>query len=226
MERLSTGEVVKSPWPGPRAEACRRDITAEFQIYARLGTHPRLVEIIDWDPKECVLTMEYMSNGSLKDFILAKNDSISLPQRLRWAREAAEGLELLHAADVVHCDIEPKNFFLDTYLNLKIADFSGSSLNGCQPSACANDRFLHPDFDWRRQPVAQDDLFGLGSLIYFIMAGQYPFHELASDEVEANYKAREFPDVESIECGDIIKRCWNLEVGSAKEVLQSLQEKM
>jgi serine/threonine protein kinase len=127
---------------------------------------------------------------------------------------------------VVHCDIEPKNFFLDTYLNLKIADFSGSSLNGCQPSACANDRFLHPDFDWRRQPVAQDDLFGLGSLIYFIMAGQYPFHELASDEVEANYKAREFPDVESIECGDIIKRCWNLEVGSAKEVLQSLQEKM
>jgi serine/threonine protein kinase len=92
VERLSTGEIVKSPWPGPRAEACRRDITTEFQIYTTLGAHPRLVEIIDWDPKECVLTMEYMSNGSLKDFILAKNDSISLPQRLQWAREAAEGL--------------------------------------------------------------------------------------------------------------------------------------
>ena len=223
---MSTGEIVKSPWPGPGAQSCCRDITTESQIYARLGAHSRLVKIINWDPKECALTMEYMSNGNLKDFIFAKNNSISQSQRLQWAREAAEGLQLLHAADVFHCDIHPKNFFLDTYLNLKIADFSGSSINGSQPSACASERFSPPDFDWRRQPVAQDDLFGLGSLIYFIMEGQYPFNELTSDEVEANYKAYKFPDVGSIECGDIIERCWNLEAGSAKEVFKSLQEKI
>jgi serine/threonine protein kinase len=222
VERLSTGEVVKSPWPGHRVEACRRDITTESQIYARLGAHSRLVKVIGWDPKECVLTMEYMSNGNLKDFIPANNDSISPPQRFQWAREAAEGLQLLHAADVIHCDVEPKNFLLDTYLNLKIADFGGSSLNGSQAAACAKERFSPPDFDWRSQPVKQDDLFGLGSLIYFIMAGQYPFPELASEEVQAKYKAHEFPDVESIKCRDIIKRCWHLEAGSAKEILQSL----
>ncbi|TAQ87531.1 hypothetical protein B7494_g4113 [Chlorociboria aeruginascens] len=168
--------------------------------------------------------MEYMNNGTLKDFILAKNESISMMQRLQWAREAAEELQLLHTANVIHCDVEPKNFFLDTNLHLKIADFSGSSLDGYQPSACASQRFTPPDFDWQRQPVAQDDLFGLGSLIYFIMTGQYPFHEVASDEVEANYKANKFPDVGSIKYGDIIKRCWNLEVGSAEDVLRSLRD--
>lgn len=206
------------------AEGCRRDITTEFEIYTRLGPHPRLVRIIDWDPKECVLTMEYMDNGSLKDFILAKNDSVSTAQRLQWAREAAEGLQLLHAVDVIHCDVEPKNFFLDANLHLKIADFSGSSLDGYQPSACVNPRFLHPNFDWRHQPVAQDDLFSLGSLIYFIMTGHYPFHELASDEVETNYKNHKFPDVSGVICGDVIRRCWNLELSSAQDVLQSLKD--
>jgi serine/threonine protein kinase len=225
VELLPTGEVVKSPWTGPRAKDCRKDITTEFEIYTRLGPHPRLVLIIDWDPEECVLTMEHMSNGSLKDFILARNDSISMPQRLQWAREAAEGLQLLHTANLIHCDINPKNFLLDNNLNLKIADFSGSSLDGYQPSACASDRFLLPGFDWRRQPVAQDDLFGLGSLIYFIMTGQYLFQELASDEVQVNYKAHSFPDVRSIECGDIIKQCWNFEAGTVQNVIQYLQER-
>lgn len=65
-------------------------------------------------------------------------------------------------------------------------------------------------------------IFGLGSLIYFIITGQYPFEELASDEVELNYNARRFPDVESVKCGDVIKRCWNLEAGSAQDVYQAL----
>lgn len=168
--------------------------------------------------------MEYMSNGSLKDFIDAKNNVISTPQRLQWAREAAEGLQVLHAANIINCDVDPKNLFLNADLSLKIAYFSGSSLNGLSSSACASQRFLLPNFDWRRPPVVQDDLFSLGSLIYFIMTGQYPFQELASDEVEANYKAYRFPNDESVDYRDVIKRCWSLEANSAQDVYLSLQK--
>ena len=45
---------------------------------------------------------------------------ISLAQRLQWTRQGAEGLQLLHDADVIHSDVEPKNFLLYTNLNLKI----------------------------------------------------------------------------------------------------------
>ena len=44
-------------------------MTTESEIYKKLGPHPRLVKIIDWDPKECVLTIEYMPNGCLKDYL-------------------------------------------------------------------------------------------------------------------------------------------------------------
>lgn len=195
----------------------------ERDIYERLGHHPRLLRIRGWDPEHCVLTMEYAPNGSLKDFLRAHNGRISATQRRRWVQEAAEGLQLLHAAGVIHCDVEPRNFLLDADLGIKIADFGGSSLHGAQPSACAGARFLPPNFDWRRRPTIEDDLFGLGSTIYFIMTGRYPFAELDSDAVEANYRAGKFPDLEGVTCGDIIMRCWSSEIGSAQSICASIQ---
>ncbi|KAI9737010.1 MAG: hypothetical protein M1834_000599 [Cirrosporium novae-zelandiae] len=232
VERLPCGDVVKSPWPGDEREAeCRRDMAIEAQIYQRLGPHPRLVKVIDWDPETCVLTMEYMPNGSLKDFLHAHNDDISMPQRLQWIRQAAEGLQLLHSAGVIHCDIGPRNFLLDAALDLKIADFSGSSLDGSSASVCAGTRFSLPDFSWNDPPTVRQDLFGLGSTIYCIMTrtGQCPFGDLPSNQVEKLYAASEFPDVSEIvigmpRVGEIIKRCWRCEVGSAKEVYDYIQQ--
>lgn len=168
--------------------------------------------------------MEYAANGSLKDFLLAQNDKISIKQRLHWAQEAAEGLQLLHDAKVIHCDVEPRNFLVDTNLGIKIADFGGSSFQGSQPSACAGARFLPPNFDWCRRPTVEDDLFGLGSTIYFIMTGHYPFAELDSDAIEANYRAHKFPDVKGIICGDMIKQCWSSEIGSAQVIYELIQD--
>lgn len=91
IELMPSGHVAKSPWTGREAALCRRELTLESQIYEILGPHPRLVKIIAWDPTECVLVMEFMPNGCLKDYLLAHND-ISTTQRLRWAQEAAEGL--------------------------------------------------------------------------------------------------------------------------------------
>lgn len=146
VERLPTGDVVKTPWPGLHAAHCRRDMTTEANIYKRLGPHPRLVKMIDWNPDDCCLTMEYMSNGCLKDYLRAHNEEISTLQRLQWIQEAAEGLQLLHSANIIHCDVEPKNFLLDADLGLRIADFSGSSLDGLQALACAGTRFEPPGF--------------------------------------------------------------------------------
>jgi len=226
VERLPSGDVVKSPWPGSRAADCRRDMMTEGQIYKRLGPHPRLVRMINWDPDEYSLTMEYMPNGCLKDYLLAHNDEISTTQRLQWILEAAEGLQLLHSANIIHCDVGPRNFLLDADLGLRIADFSGSSFEGSHASACVDTRFLPPDFSLHRMPTVHDDLYGFGSTIYSIMTGQSPFQELPSNEVKKLYKAHKFPDVTGIPCGEIIKRCWRYEFVSAQEIYDLIQTKM
>ena len=207
LEILPCGNIVKSPWPGQFEKHSRRDLTIEYEIYSKVGRHPRLVKIIDWNPQDCVLTMEYMRNGNLQTF-LARNDTVAEAQRLRWAQDAAEGVQLLHDANILHCDINPKNFLLDAQLGLKIADFGGSSLAGSKPSAYSGLLFSLPDRCWRDPPTVQDDLFALGTTIYFIMTCQLPFPGLSDGGIEENYWNHKFPDVSRIVCGQSIKRCW------------------
>ncbi|KAJ0162037.1 Cytoplasmic tyrosine-protein kinase BMX [Colletotrichum tanaceti] len=222
----STGVVVKTPWEGEDAAQCRKDMLTEARVYQRLGRHPRLVALLDWDPEHYTLTLEYMPNGSLRDYLKADPNGISAVQRLTWAKEAAEGVQLLHSANVIHCDVGPRNFLVGGDLGLRIADFSGSSLDGSRASACPGIRFTRPGFDWRTAPRVQDDIFSLGSTIYTLIMGQEPFRELDSDEVETRYAAHTFPDVTDQPCSDIVQACWEGSISSAQEVVDLLAAKL
>jgi serine/threonine protein kinase len=175
---------------------------------------------VELDPEDCVLTREYTPNGSLKGYLCAHNNKISMAQRLRWT---AEGLQLSDSADVIHRDVEPKSPLLDADLVLKIADFSSSSLNGSQPSACVGTKFLQPNFNWRKPLTIQQDLFSFGSTIYNTMTWQAPFQELQSNEATELYKTNAFPSVTRILYREITEQCWHYEVASAQEIYDSMQ---
>jgi serine/threonine protein kinase len=233
VERLDSGDVVKSPWTGrPSASDCRQDMAIEAQIYERLGTHPRLVPFKHWDPVSHVMTLEYMPNGNLKEYVRKHRQEISLSQRQQWVREAIEGVELLHSHNVIQCDVGPHNFLLDTDLSLKICDFGGSSLDGSRAKVAPGVRYSLPslrgttvkdDLSALREMMVKEDLFGLGSTIYFIATGHEPYEELADeDQVEKLYKDGVFPELSDVPFAEIIALCWRQEAESAKRIIELL----
>lgn len=221
VELLSTGDIIKRPWPsGDRTPECRRELAQESEIYDRLGRHPRLVEKKGWDPADYALLLEYMSNGTLKDYLCAHPD-VSLNQRLKWAQQAAEGVHLLNSSGVVHCDVGPHNLLLDAGLDLKIADFGGSSVDNSSTNIRPGTRYTGPDlgWNWKTPPTPDNDIFSLGSTIYYIVTGEAPFDDVPSHEVEKRYRAREFPGLTGVPCADVIRRCWHQELRSAEAVI-------
>lgn len=187
----------------------------EARIYQMIDAHSRVPRLIGWDSDTCCLTLEYMGNGDIGGYIRQHGQSVTAELRLRWAKQAAEGLTAVHSIGVVHCDVSPRNFLLDATLNLKISDFGGASLSGSAPSAVAEFRFRHPQFDWDATTEFADDVFSLGSLIYFIMTGSHPYADRDSDDVEKLYLNRYFPDVTQLICGSIMYRCWALSVSAS-----------
>lgn len=226
VERLPSGNVIKTPIPNPycppEERDNRRNMSLEAKVYERIGQHPCIPTVVDWDPETCSLVFEYLENGTLKNYIRQHPGTIPLQTRLKWAKQAAGAVAVLHSAKVVHCDISPRNFLLSSDLDLKISDFGGSSLCGTEPSASPETRFCPPGYDFDVPPVYGDDIFGLGSVIYFIMTDYYPYEDLSSDEVEKHYAVREFPDLSSVVAGAIIKQCWERQVETAKEVYDYL----
>jgi serine/threonine protein kinase len=214
VELLGDGTVLKSPFPGAEMENHILDIAKEASIYHRVGPHERLVRILDHSRDGLIL--EYMKNGDLKTYLQAQN-SIPMSLKLKWAYQIAQAVSLLHSNGIIHCDIKPRNFLLDATLNIKIIDFSGSSLDGSKPASGEGTRFYLPRH-WRDPPTVATDLFALGSTLYEVFQGNSPYEEIPSDQVEEYFKRKEFPNVSAIPCGQIIKQCWLSQVDSAEHV--------
>lgn len=233
VELLKSGDAVKSAWPGrPQSEDCRQDMRIEAQIYQRLGAHPRLVKFKHWDPVEHTLTLEYMPNGNLVEYIKQHGDDISTSQRRTWAMQVAEGVALLHSYDIFQGDVGPHNLLLDKDLELKICDFGGSSLDGSRPAVAPAERYMLPGLIERRfrsklvlkENLIKEDLFALGSTIYFIATGRDPYSELTDeDEVQKLYKEGVFPDLGGVLFAESIAECWRQEVESAEKLIEIIR---
>ncbi|KAJ5945950.1 hypothetical protein N7454_002789 [Penicillium verhagenii] len=219
VELLDDGTVIKSPFPDADLENNILDIAKEASIYHRLGPHERLIRVLGHSRDGLVL--EYMKNGDLKTYLRAQN-SIPMSLKLKWAFQISQSVSLLHRNGIIHCDIKPGNLLLDAALDIKIIDFSGSSLDGCKSASGEGTRFYLPRH-WRDPPTLATDLFALGSTLYEVFDGSSPYEDIPSDQVEVLYKKKEFPNVSEIPCGNIIKQCWLSQVDSAENVQAFIQ---
>ncbi|KAK5710038.1 hypothetical protein LTR17_019259 [Elasticomyces elasticus] len=221
------GQVVKLPWPAEEEADCRNDLKKEAWVYDKLhtayGEHARFVRLISFNEETSELVLQYMANGTLREYMKEHDSGVSCWQRLRWVLAAAEALEMLHALNIIHCDFSPKNFLLDTDLELKLADLGCCASVGEQSSGCGSCRF-YPPTDWKQRPLPlptmQDDLFALGSSIYNIMTGHRPYDDIPSDHVPRLIGLQQLPDLCSVDMRDIIRDCWLLKAESAHDVRQ------
>ncbi|KAJ6016304.1 kinase domain containing protein [Penicillium herquei] len=204
VELLDDGTIIKSPFPDADMENHILDIAKEASIYDRIGLHERMIRMLGHSKDGLIL--EYMKNGDLKTYLQAQN-SIPRSLKLKWAYQIAEAVSLLHSNGIIHCDIKPRNLLLDTTLNIKIIDFSGSSLDGSKPASGEGTRFYLPRH-WRDPPTVATDLFALGSTLYEVFQETSPYEDIPSDQVEALFKRKEFPSVSAIPYGQIIEQCW------------------
>ncbi len=162
----------------------------------------------DWDEESCCLTLEFQENGDLATYMKKHWDSIPRNQRDLWMVEAANALTVVHTTGAVHCDVTPRNFLLGKDLHLRIADFGGSSISGSPSTITTSPRFQRPGWRWDHKPEMKDDIFALGSLLYFIETGSEPYPDVSDEVVQERFCAHEFPDLSGLESREVIQRCW------------------
>ncbi|KAM3452023.1 hypothetical protein MY3296_004891 [Beauveria thailandica] len=227
VDRLVSGDIVKYPKPNPycpeKEERCRQQMEIEAEAYRRIGDNARVPRLVHWDASSCCLTLEYLANGSLGSY-LQNHDQTTIQQRHAWMAQAAEALAAVHAAKVIHCDVAPRNFMLNDALELHIADFAGSSVCGSRPTIDVSPRYRRPG----RGPVPTyaDDLFALGSVLYYIQTGHEPYHEIPENEAQDRFTVEAFPETATLSCGSIIHGCWAGEWDNAQQIFQALTKEI
>ncbi|XP_059453435.1 G-type lectin S-receptor-like serine/threonine-protein kinase LECRK2 [Corylus avellana] len=95
--------------------------------------HKNLVKLFGYchDGTHRLLVYEYMSNGSLADFLFKSERKPSWEEKSGIALNIARGILYLHEeceTQIIHCDIKPENILMDEHKCTKIADFGLAKL--------------------------------------------------------------------------------------------------
>lgn len=227
QQHLDRGVVVKVLGKGlsDQGEALQR-FEREALGLSRL-THPNIVTIHDFgqDHDQAYIVMEYVDGEMLSD-LMERVGRMSFDLFTSIAAQILAALSEAHRQGIIHRDIKPSNIMLcerhGTPNFVKVLDFGLVKLVGeavevtkkqnlvGSVSFLAPEQILGLDFDQRA------DVYALGVLFFYMLAGQKPF--VGEDDIAVLYQhihkevpslAEHLPEGHDIpvELMEVIERC-------------------
>jgi serine/threonine-protein kinase len=154
---------------------------------------PHTIRVFDFgasDDGVWFIAMEHLEGVDLMSLV---EDIGPMPaeRAVRLARQACAALSEAHDAGVVHRDIKPGNLFVcrlgDDPDFLKVLDFGIASIEGATADAGASvdvtrtgwvhgtPAYMSPEVCTGARADARSDIYSLGAVLYFLVAGRPPF---------------------------------------------------
>lgn len=164
----------------------------EAESAARLD-HPGIVPIYDVgeDGDYLFYSMALMGGGTLAttDEVSASDSSSSgvkkrdFRKAVELVRTLAEAVEYAHQQGVVHRDLKPSNILTDESGRPRVADFglakllTGSDELTAEGDVLGTPAYMAPEQGTRDlgSVTERTDVYGLGAVLYFLLAGRPPF---------------------------------------------------
>ncbi|MFA5423614.1 MAG: serine/threonine-protein kinase [Phycisphaerae bacterium] len=118
--------------------------------------------------RELIMSMEFLSGRTLE-----QSPTLSLVDVLLVFRMVASGLNALHQAGYIHCDIKPNNILINKSGLIKIIDLGQSCKSGTTKERIqGTPDYIAPE-QVRRKPLnPRTDIFNLGATMYWALTGQ------------------------------------------------------
>jgi hypothetical protein len=161
----------------------RQRFLREARAAARVPHHPHLCPVFDAgeDAGQLFAVLAYAPGGSLAER-LARDGPLSPRDAADAVRQAAEGLQALHAAGVIHRDIKPANLLLGPNGAVLVSDFGVARLADsesmtAQGALLGTPAYLAPEQIERGAAAAgpASDVYALGVVLFELLTGRLPY---------------------------------------------------
>lgn len=163
-----------------RHAAVRGRFLAEAQAISALG-HPNIVTFHDVGEADGrpYYAMELIDGPTLAQ-LLEKQGPCTPEQVAAWLRPLASAVDYLHAAGFVHRDIKAANVMLGrenrvVLMDLGIARALDGTHHTLTGTMLGSEEAMAPEQVLHEQAGPPADIYGLGVLVYRLLAGQPPF---------------------------------------------------
>jgi serine/threonine-protein kinase len=178
-ERMGRDVAIKVMMTDLEAEP---DIRARFMREAQVSAtlaHRNIVTIFDIgeDNGRLFIVMELLRGQTLDKCL--KQRTLSIEEKVELTLEICEGLAVASQAGVCHRDIKPGNLFLQADGPVKILDFGIARLASSSMTASGfivgTPDYMSPEQARGVEIDERSDIFSVGAVLYFMLAGRKPF---------------------------------------------------
>ncbi|HEX9610804.1 MAG TPA: serine/threonine-protein kinase [Gemmatimonadales bacterium] len=216
----------------------RERFLREARTAARLS-HPHIVPIhaVDEVDRFVFYVMAYVEGETLAR-LLARRGALTAAEASRVLREVAWALAHAHEEGIVHRDVKPENILLERGTGRAlVADFGIARLAEASGGTGVGEVLGTPDFMSPEQASGEpcdgrSDVYSLGVVGYYTLAGRLPFHGASPAQVLMRHLTQPPPPLASLvpalprDLGKVIGRCLAKDPGArfqgARELADAL----
>ncbi|GAY68819.1 hypothetical protein CUMW_267190 [Citrus unshiu] len=191
--RLEDGMKIAIKVFHQQCPSALKSFEAECEVLKNIR-HRNLIKVISSCSNDDfkALVLEYMSNGSLGDWLHSSNYVLNIFRRLNIMIDVASALEYLHfdhSTPIIHCDLKPSNVLLDENMVAHLSDFgiakllSGEDESTMRTKTLATIGYMAPEYGIEGEVSTKSDGYSYGIMLMETFTKKKPTDEIFVGEL-------------------------------------------
>nr|DAD41731.1 TPA_asm: hypothetical protein HUJ06_016054 [Nelumbo nucifera] len=208
--------AIKVLKPERVSEDLQREFAQEVFIMRKVR-HKNVVQFIGactQPPTLCIVT-EFMSGGSVYDFLHKQKGVFKLPSLLKVAIDVSKGMNYLHQNNIIHRDLKAANLLMDENEVVKVADFGVARVqaqSGVMTAETGTYRWMAPEVIEHKPYDHKADVFSFGIVLWELLTGKLPYEYLTPLQAAVGVVQKglrpTIPKNTHPKLADLLERCW------------------
>ncbi|XP_022136159.1 serine/threonine-protein kinase STY46 isoform X2 [Momordica charantia] len=218
-----------------KPERVNSDMQSEFaqEVYImRKVRHKNVVQFIGActkPPSLCIVT-EFMSGGSVYDYLHKQKGTFRLPSLLKVAIDVSKGMNYLHQNNIIHRDLKAANLLMDENEVVKVADFGVArvkSQSGVMTAETGTYRWMAPEVIEHKPYDHKADVFSFGIVLWELLTGKLPYEFLTPLQAAVGVVQKglrpTIPKHTNPKLAELLERCWQQDPSSRPDFSEIIE---